>query len=137
MEKKHKGGGTKTWSTKRLNALIQEIIDWQLTNTSRFGILAFFECNKDKHNYSDTNFYHRLKQYGDEETDRLMKELDELMKNRMIEKALSQEWSSNMAKFLLNCKYDYVPKTQQTIDLHGDNIKFSFGDASDPAQPEE
>lgn len=134
MEKKHKGGGTKTWSTKRLNALVQEIIDWHLVTPNRFGVLAFFECNKDKHNYSDTNFYNRLKDYGDEETDRLMKQLDELLKNRMIEKALTQEWSSNMAKFLLNCKYDYVPKTQQDINIKGDNLKFEFDGDDTPAE---
>ena len=129
---KNKGGGKKTWSTKKLNALVQEIIDWHLNNELAFGVLSFFEKNRDKYNYTDTNFYHRLKEYGDEETEQLMKQLDELLKNRMIENSLKQYWSASMCKFLLNTKYDYVPKTQQTIDLHGDNIKFEFGETSDP-----
>lgn len=136
MEKR-KVGQPKTWSTKRLNALVQEIIDWHLKegNEQCFGILSFFEKNRDKYNYTDTNFYHRLKDYGDVETDQLMKQLDELLKNRMIENSLKQFWSANLCKFLLNTKYDYVPKTQQTIDLQGDSIKFQFGEASDP-EPE-
>lgn len=136
MEKKNKGGGTKTWSTKRLNALIQEIIDWHLKegNEQCFGVLNFFEGNKDKYNYTDTNFYHRLKDYGDEESQMLMNQLNTLLEMRMIKFALTQQWSSNMAKFLLNCKFDYVPKTQQDINVKSDNLKFEFDGDDTPAE---
>jgi hypothetical protein len=131
MEKKRKNI---KWSTAYLNELIQEIIDWHIDNEQAFGIVAFFVAHKDKYNYVRTNFYNRLEEWGDEESKRLMNELNVLMEQRMITHSLTQLWSSNMAKFLLNCKFGYVPKTQQTIDVKGDNVKFEFDGDDTPAE---
>ena len=56
------------------------------------------------------------------------------MEQRMINNSLTQLWSSNMAKFLLNCKFGYVPKSSQDINLKGDNVKFEFDGDDTPAE---
>lgn len=131
MEKKKKNI---KWSTQKINDLIQEIIDWHMDTPTAFGIVNFFEAHRDKYPYVTTNFYGRLREWGDEESERLMNELNVLMEQRMINNSLTQLWSSNMAKFLLNCKFGYVPKSSQDINLKGDNVKFEFGDDDAPAE---
>ena len=59
------------------------------------------------------------------------------MKSRIISGAIDGEYKENFSKFLLNCQYDMIPKSQQTVELKGDNIKFSFGVGTDKAEDNE
>jgi hypothetical protein len=122
---------TVKWSTEKLNDLIQEIIDWHIDTPDAFGIVPFFMAHKEKYPYVTTNFYNRLKQWGDEVSQDLMEQLNNLLEQRMIDNSLKQFWSASMAKFLLNTKWGYIPKTSQDIQVTDGNLKFEFGSPDD------
>lgn len=63
----------------------------------------------------------------DEQIVALWANIIELEKLRIVQGGMDGTYRENMTKFLLNCKFNFIPKNQQQIEIKGDNIKFDFG----------
>lgn len=113
------------WTESRVKKLFSDELDWMLLSEDNvFVRLHLLETQ----GIGDGMITYLVDKFSEnEDVVALWDNIKELEKMRLVKGSLDGKYKENMTKFLLNCKYDYVPKTQQQIELKGDNIKFDFG----------
>jgi hypothetical protein len=113
------------WTLKRTRELMQSTLNWMSQDENNVFIHNFIF---DNYGIAEVTISHLLKKFpDDEEITKTWSQIKDIQKDRIIVGALSGKYRENMAKFILNCNFNMIPKSQQQIEVKGDNIKFDFG----------
>lgn len=117
--------GKDFWTETKVKKLLSDTLDWMIADDKNVFVNLYLIEHQD---LGDKMINYLLDKFSNsEEIVYLWDKIKDLEKLRLIKGSIDGTYKENMTKFLLNCKYDYVPRTQQQIELKGDNIKFSFG----------
>jgi len=136
MAKQRKKYETK-WNTKKVNDLLQDILDWHFLNPLKLTFFQFLCDHRDQYKFTRENLYYLIDKHGDAETERIMKEIKSIQEEKLMANALDNEWNSHIARFILNCNYGYIPKQQQEIQVKDNQIRFDFGNNDNDIIPDE
>ena len=136
MARKHKPYETK-WNTKKVNELLKEVIQWHYENPTKLTYFQFLCDNRDKYKFGRINISYICNKWGDAETEELEKEIKQIQEEKLVANSLDNEWAPQMARFVLNCNYGYIPKQQQEVKVQDRSIQFDFGNTNNDIIPDE
>lgn len=113
------------WTQPRVKKLLVETYDWMLLDEKNVFVNLYLI---EKQDVGETMMCYLIDKFSEnEEVVELWGKIKELEKIRLIKGSIDGIYKENMTKFILNCQFNLIPKTQQQIELKGDNIKFDFG----------
>lgn len=125
------------WNTKKVNQLLEDIIEWHLTNPLKFTFFQYICDNRETFNYTREHIYYLIDKHGDAETEKLMSYIKQIQEEKLVANSLDNEWAPQIARFILNCNYNYIPRQQQEVKVQDGNISFDFGNTNNDIIPDE